>query len=93
MNVTLSPQSATMVRRKVEDGGFGSESEVVEAALRQMEERDQRLAELRAAIAVAEEQVARGQVTLLTPELGARIWDEAMATWEAKQVARADVLA
>lgn len=59
MNVSLTPQLETMIRRKVESGLYQDASEVVRDALRQMEERDQRLRWLRDQIAVADAQVAR----------------------------------
>jgi antitoxin ParD1/3/4 len=62
MNVSLTPELEELIRRKVESGMYGSASEVVREALRLLEERDQdRLARLKAAIAVAEAQVARGE--------------------------------
>ncbi len=78
MNVSLTPELEELVRRKVESGMYGSASEVVREALRLLEERDrEKLARLRAAIAVAEEQVARGEVIPWTPDLMERLKREA----------------
>ncbi len=40
MNVNLTPQLETMIRRKVDSGMYNSASEVVRDALRLMDERD-----------------------------------------------------
>jgi antitoxin ParD1/3/4 len=68
MTVTLPPQLEELVRKKVETGPYRSAAEVVEEALRLLDERD-RLARLRAAIAVGDEQLARGEGIPYTPEL------------------------
>ena len=68
MNFTLSPKYEQLVRRKVDAGQFESTSEVVEEALRQMEERE-KLERLKAAIDVGHQQYLRGEVRELTPEL------------------------
>jgi antitoxin ParD1/3/4 len=65
MNVTLSPKHEAMVRRKVEAGLFEDPSDVVEEALRLMEARD-RYERLKAAVAIGDEQYARGEVTTWT---------------------------
>lgn len=68
MNVTLSSKYEAMLRRKVDAGQFESMSEVVEEALRQMEERD-KLERLKAAIDVGYQQHLRGEFRELTPAL------------------------
>ena len=76
MNVNLTPQLEAMVRRKVESGLYNNASEVVREALRLMEERDS-LQRLRAALAIGQEQLDRGQGQPYTPELHAEIVDAA----------------
>ena len=61
MNVSLTPRLETMVREKVESGLYNNASEVVREALRSMEERD-RIQRLHAALAIGDEQYARGEV-------------------------------
>ena len=68
MNVNLTPQLEAMVRRKVESGLYNNASEVVREALRLMEERDS-LQRLRAALAIGQEQLDRGEGREYTPEL------------------------
>lgn len=68
MNVSLTPQLEELIRRKVESGMYGSASEVVREALRQMEARD-RHQRLRLAIAEADAEIERGAEDELTPAL------------------------
>jgi antitoxin ParD1/3/4 len=76
MNVNLTPQLETMVRQKVETGLYNNASEVVREALRLMEERD-RYRRLKAAIASAQAQFARGEATTWTDETLAELIREA----------------
>ena len=48
---TLGPHWEAFIRAKVESGRFGSASEVVRAALRELEQRDARFEELRRHVA------------------------------------------
>jgi antitoxin ParD1/3/4 len=72
MTVTLSPELEALIRQKVESGRFNDPVEVIEEALLQMDERD-RLADLRALIAEAEEEFARGEFVAWTPDLMDRL--------------------
>ncbi len=66
MNVSLTPELATFVTRKVDTGLYGSQSEVVREGLRLLMERDRmveaRLDELRGEIAKGLEQAQRGEL-------------------------------
>jgi antitoxin ParD1/3/4 len=68
MTVTLTPQAEALIRQKVEAGPYRTADEVIEEALRLLDERD-RLTRLRAAIAVGDAQLARGEGIPYTPEL------------------------
>ena len=68
MTVTLTPQLEALIREKVEAGSYRTADEVIAEALRLLDERD-RLARLRAAIAVGDAQLARGEGIPYTPEL------------------------
>ena len=92
MHVDLDPQLEALVREQVESGRYSSADEVVREAVRQLAERERRLEELRAAIAVADEQIARGEVAEWTPELRAEIWREAKADAATGKAPKADVL-
>jgi antitoxin ParD1/3/4 len=68
MNVSLTPELEAPVRRKVGTGDYNSASEVVREALQLLDERD-RLKQLRAAIAIGDAQLARGEGIPYTSEL------------------------
>lgn len=63
---SLPPEVESFLRRKVESGMYDSADEVIEEALRLLEERDKlreiRLEELRALIRVGIEQADRGEL-------------------------------
>ena len=50
LSVTVTPAMARMIREKVEDGSFGSASEVIRAALRAFQREEEEHAERIAAI-------------------------------------------
>ncbi len=60
MNVSLTPRLEAIVREKVESGLYNSASEVVREALRLMDERDQQMERLRAALAEGKESLRHG---------------------------------
>ena len=76
MNVNLTPHLEAMVRQKVASGRYNNASEVVREALRLLEEQDN-LHRLRAALAIGQEQLDRGEDREYTPELHAEILDAA----------------
>jgi antitoxin ParD1/3/4 len=61
MNVSLTPQLEKLVREKVESGMYNNASEVIREGLRLMEERDRKLAWLRAEIQKGIDEVAAGK--------------------------------
>jgi antitoxin ParD1/3/4 len=76
MNVSLTPQLEALVRRKIETGPYNNATEVVQEALKVLDERD-RAALLKAALAVGDEQFARAEVTTWTPNTLAALIREA----------------
>lgn len=76
MNVELPPRFEALVREKVASGLYDDASAVVQDALRLLDER-YRLDRLRAAIAVGDAQVARGEVVDWTPDFVERLKAEA----------------
>jgi antitoxin ParD1/3/4 len=92
MQIDLDPQLEAIIREKVASGRYTNAGEVVRDALLQLQERERRLEELRAAITVADEQVARGEVVEWTPELHADIMRQAKAAAKAGKKPKADVL-
>jgi antitoxin ParD1/3/4 len=69
MKLELDEKFDTLIQRKVDSGRFASAAEVVEEALREMNERDEHLEYLKVAVAAAEESVAAGQIIDWTPDL------------------------
>jgi antitoxin ParD1/3/4 len=67
MSVTLTPQIEAMIRERVESGRYSDASEVVQEALRLLEERE-KLDHLRSLLAVGLEQSRRGETVEFTPE-------------------------
>ena len=68
MEITLTPEAEALVRQKVADGRFASADEVVEAAVKLLDERD-RLEYLRALLRETEQQVQEGKTVEWSPEL------------------------
>ena len=64
----VTPETEAVVRQKVADGRFTSAAEVVEAAVRLLDERD-RLEYLRALLRETEQQVQEGKTVEWSPEL------------------------
>lgn len=64
LSVTVTPAMARMIREKVEDGSFGSASEVIRAALRafqrEEEEHAERMASIRARVKASLEDTRPG---------------------------------
>jgi len=67
-SMTLSPHWQAFIQRQIDSGRYASASEVVREALRDMEEREQQLAALRAHIAEGIAQIERGEVVEWDPE-------------------------
>lgn len=59
-SLSLGPHWEAYIAAKIESGRYGTVSEVVRDALRQMEERDQKLEALRAQIALGLQQARDG---------------------------------
>ena len=74
MDIELSSRSEELIRQKVASGQYRDASEVLEEALLILEEHDQqRLVSLRAALDIAEEELARGEGIPYTPDLVAEM--------------------
>ena len=76
MAVTLSPQIEELVRRKVASGQYESAREVLETAVRLLDERD-RWAAVQAELERGFDQLDRGEGVIWTPELMDRRQQEA----------------
>jgi len=87
----LATQDEETVQRIIATGRYHEIGQVVSVALRQLDERERGLDNLRAALAVGLEQVERGEVIEWTPELADEIWMEAQAAASAGKQPKADV--
>ena len=69
MTIQLSGDRELIVRAFIQDGRFASEDEVIDEALRLLQERDEqaKLAELRRDIAIGIEQADRGELAPFDP--------------------------
>lgn len=76
MTVHLSPRTEALIRDLIDRGPYADADEVVHEALRLLDKRDKR-DRLRAALAVGDEQYARGQVVPWTPDFMQRLMAEA----------------
>ncbi|HUY68214.1 MAG TPA: type II toxin-antitoxin system ParD family antitoxin [Alphaproteobacteria bacterium] len=92
MHINLSPEMEKYLESKVAEGFYGNASEVVRDALRRLREDDRKIAALRAAVKVGEEQIARGESQPLTPELIEEITQQAIANAKAGKKINPDVL-
>jgi antitoxin ParD1/3/4 len=92
MNLQLDGQTEALIEQRIKNGRYRDASEVVREAIRLLDERDRRLEELRAALAIAEQQIERGDVVEWTPELAAQILHEAKSAAKAGKKPKPDVL-
>jgi antitoxin ParD1/3/4 len=83
LNISLTPELASLIHEKVSSGMYHSASEVVREGLRLLKEQDEirriRLEELRKEIAIGTEQLERGEYTVYSSgkEVAAKIKAEA----------------
>lgn len=68
MHINLSAEMEQYLQSKVGTGFYSNASEVVRDAIRRMREEDEKLAALRAAVQVGDEQIERGEGIPYTPE-------------------------
>ena len=85
MNVSLTPQLEHLIRERVASGRYNNASEVVRDAIRQMKEHDRQHGELLAALAIGEEQIARGETVDWTPTLIEEKWQAILTKFRSKQ--------
>jgi antitoxin ParD1/3/4 len=90
MFVDLDPRLEALIRRKMESGRYHDESDVVREALELLEEQE-RLEELRAALAIGQAQIDRGETVVYTPELRQELKREARRLAQAGHEPSADV--
>jgi len=89
MHLNLPAEMEQYLQAKVGTGFYGNVSEVVRDAIRRMRDEDDKLAALRAAVRVGDEQLALGQGRDYTLERLEQITEQARAnTRQGKKVSR-----
>ena len=78
MQVSLTPELEELIQRRLESGRYNNATEVMQEALRLLDERD-RVARLREALAIGEAQVARGETKEWTPDFMEKLMQRAEA--------------
>lgn len=68
MHINLSTEMEQYLQSKVGTGFYSNASEVVRDAIRRMREEDEKLAALRAAVQIGDDQLERGEGIPYTPE-------------------------
>ncbi|MEH2044326.1 type II toxin-antitoxin system ParD family antitoxin [Nostoc sp.] len=63
MYIKIKPELEQFIQAQLASGKFTNADEVINEAFKLLQEREQRLEELRQKIAVGTEQIAKGQVT------------------------------
>ncbi len=91
MHINLSPELEQYLQIKVGTGYYSNASEVVRDAIRRMRDEDEKLALLRSAVAVGDEQLERGEGATYTPELLKQITEKAFANARNGKQVSADV--
>jgi antitoxin ParD1/3/4 len=76
VNVTLTPQLEELVKHMVESGLYRSPQEVIDAAIHLLDERNRKLAALRADVQKGLDQLARGEYTEYTDDTLHELFDE-----------------
>jgi antitoxin ParD1/3/4 len=76
MSIQLTPQLEELIQEKMASGRYHDANEVLSEALHALDDLE-RLEALRAELAIGDAQIERGEYEEWTPELRARIADEA----------------
>jgi antitoxin ParD1/3/4 len=92
MHVNLSSEMESFIKSKVATGFYGNATEVIRDAVRRMQAEEERRTAFRAAIAVGEAELDRGEGIPYTDTLLDEIWNEAMALVDSDQPIDPDVL-
>ena len=91
MHLNLSAEMEQYLQAKVGTGFYGNVSEVVRDAIRRMRDEDEKLAALRAAVSVGDEQLSLGQGRDYSPERLEQITEQARANSRQGRKASRDV--
>jgi antitoxin ParD1/3/4 len=78
MNINFPPVDEAFIKSKVDSGYYSNATEVIRDAVRRLREEDERRQRLLTALRLGEEQIARGETVIYTPELLDRLAEEAI---------------
>jgi antitoxin ParD1/3/4 len=77
MHINLSPEMEKFVQSKVDSGFYSNASEVIRDAIRRMREDEDKIAALRKALQVGDDQLDKGEGAQYSPELLTRLTEKA----------------
>jgi antitoxin ParD1/3/4 len=77
MHINLSPEMEKFVQSKVDTGFYSNASEVVRDAIRRMREEEEKVAAMRAALKIGDDQLDKGQGVAYTSDLMKRTAEKA----------------
>ena len=77
MDVHLDAKTESLIQERIDQGQFPDAAEVVREAIRQMDEREHRLALLRSALQKGIDQLDRGEFVERTPQFPDEIFERA----------------
>ncbi len=92
MHINLSPEMENYIKNKVVSGFYGNATEVIRAAIRQMQTEEARVLAWRAAITKGDAQLDRGEGVSYTPELLEKMTLSAIKAINSNQPIGPDVL-
>ena len=63
MNIQLKPEQEKFIQDKIASGAYSNADDIITEAFKLLEAREEKLKELKNKIAIATEQIAKGQLT------------------------------
>ena len=76
MDISISEQIQQLIKQKVESGHYSSPDEIMDTALRLLDERDKKLEALRKDVQVGLDQLERGEYVEYTDETLDQLFDK-----------------
>ena len=93
MHVDIPPRLEAFIQDQISAGAYGSAAEVVRDAIRRLEQEQNKLEVLRAAVRAGDEQLDRGEGVLLTDALMEKIESNAIKRHKKGEKPNSDVTA
>ena len=92
MDVHLDDKTESLIQNWIDRGQFSDAADMIREAIRQMDEREQRLEALRAALQIGIDQADRGELIEWTPDLMGRLAAEAEQAYLEGKEPKSDVI-